>query len=139
MKKITQNNVLVGGRTAGGELSGDFGAVFPGEVTFVLRQAWRTQGAPGGSDMDMHQGPEWGRGLGNDHRAARKGEAQAWQSSLAPSWGSVTQGIVSPGRTQSTRSPDSDVLVGSGSDSRGFARSETCDGIPNAVCSSNKN
>ena len=35
MKKITQNNVLVGGRTAGGELSGDFGAVFPGEVTFV--------------------------------------------------------------------------------------------------------
>ena len=64
MKKITQNNVLVGGRTAGGELSGDFGAVFPGEVTFVLRQAWRTQGAPGGSDMDMHQGPEWGGGLG---------------------------------------------------------------------------
>ena len=38
MKKIKQNDVLVGGWTAGGELSGDFRAVFSGEVTSVLRQ-----------------------------------------------------------------------------------------------------
>ena len=44
MKKIKQNDVLVGGWMAGGELSGGFGAVFSGEVTFVLRFERRTDG-----------------------------------------------------------------------------------------------
>ena len=69
MKKIKQNDMLVGRWMAGGELSGGFGAVFSGEVTFVLRQARRTQGAPGDSDTDMCQGPEWGgAGRGSGER-----------------------------------------------------------------------
>ena len=51
----------------------------------------------------------------------------------------MTQAFVTPGRTQSTTGPDTDILEGSGSNSSGFAHSETCDVIPNAICSSNKN
>ena len=92
--------------------------------------------------MDTCQGPEWGRvggGLGNGSQAACEAEARAWRSRLAPSGGSVTQAFVTPGRTQSTTGPDTDILEGSRSNSSGFAHSETCDVIPNAICSSNKN
>ena len=89
MKKIKQNDVLVGGWMAGGELSGGFGAVFSGEVTFVLRQARRTQGAPGDSDTDMCQGPEWGGAgrpeqgrAGHGHPAARPAPSPSSKDSI---------------------------------------------------------
>lgn len=50
----------------------------------------------------------------------------------------MTQAIVTPGRTPSTTGPDTDILEGSGSNSSGFAHSETCDIIPNAICSSKR-